>query len=140
MSVEPNEIHVRRRQKIQEDKDFTSARISESARYIGFGLAAATMAFLSSDASFPHKMSTRFGPFLLLAAALGCLTIVLDYLQYLFAYKSSEDAGRNKDGGYLYLNQSSYYRARRWFFAGKQLSAFFGAAVFIVVLLSAMAG
>ena len=138
MNAEPNEIHVRRRQKIQEDKDFTSARISESVRYIGFGLAAISVAFLTSDASFPKKMISHYEGVVLLVSAFGCLAIVLDYLHYLCGYLSSEEAGRNKEGDFGYLTRSRFYRARRWFFATKQIVAVCGALIFIIVLLSAI--
>jgi len=60
MNDEPNDLHARRRRKIQEDKDFTSARVSESARYIGFGLAAITVAFLTSDSTFAKKIVAQY--------------------------------------------------------------------------------
>ncbi len=140
MNAEPNEMHIRRRQRIQEDKDFTSARISESVRYIGFGLAAVTMVFLTSDANFPKKVLAHYQSFVLLCSAFGCVTIVLDYLHYLVGYLSSEEADRNRDGDFGYLTQSNFYRARRVFFVGKQFTAMFGALVFKVVLISAMPG
>jgi hypothetical protein len=139
MNAEPNEVHLRRRQKIQDDKDFTSARISESARYIGFGLAALTMAFLTSDAAFPKQLIARYEGYILLASAFGCLTIVLDYLHYLTGYISSEAAGQNKEGDFGYLTQSTFYKARRWFFIAKQIVALSGAMIFIIVLLTAIA-
>jgi hypothetical protein len=139
MTAEPNELHVRRRQKIQDDKDFTSARISESVRYIGFGLAAITMALLTSDASFPKRLISHFEGFVLFASALGCLAIVLDYLQYVCGYLASEDAGRNREGDYGYLTQSPSYKARRLLFVSKQIVAIVGAGIFIVILLTALA-
>jgi hypothetical protein len=139
MNAEPNEIHLRRRQKIQEDKDFTSARISESARYIGFGLAAITMALVTSDATFPKRLMSHFEAFILFASALGCLAILLDYLHYVCGYLASEDAGRNREGDYGYLTQSTFYKARRWFFVSKQIVAIVGAVIFIVILLSTLA-
>lgn len=139
MNAEPNDIHLRRRQKIQEDKDFTSARISESARYIGFGLAAITMALITSDAALPKRMMSHYEGFVLFASALGCLAILLDYLHYVCGYLASEDAGRNREGDYGYLTQSGFYRARRWFFVSKQIVAILGAVIFITVLLTAVA-
>ena len=139
MNAEPNDLHVRRRQKIQEDKDFTSARISESTRYVGFGLAALTVAMLTSDAAFPKRLIANFEWFVVVASALGCLTIILDYLHYLFGYLASEQAADNRDGDYGYLTQSGYYRARRYFFLAKQITALVGAVSFVVILLSAMA-
>jgi hypothetical protein len=138
MNAEPNDIHLRRRQKIQEDKDFTSARISESSRYIGFGLAALTMALLTSDAEFPKRIMMHYEGFILCASAFGCVAIVLDYLHYLFGYLASEDAGRNRDGDYGYLTQSTFYKARRWLFVSKQIVALLGAGIFIIVLLTAI--
>jgi hypothetical protein len=139
MNAEPNEIHLRRRLKIQEDKDFTSARISESARYIGFGLAAVTVALVTSDAAFPKRLMTHYEIFILLSSAFGCLAIVLDYLHYVCGYLASEDAGRNREGDFGYLTQSTFYKARRWFFVSKQIVAMLGALTFIVILLTAMA-
>ena len=39
---------------------------------------------------------------------MGCLTVVFDYLQYLFGYLASEQAGRNRTGDYGYLTQSFF--------------------------------
>jgi hypothetical protein len=140
MNDEPNELHVRRRQKIQDDKDFGSSRVSESARYIGFGLAAATIALLTSDAAFAKKIIVSNEGLILAASSFGCATILLDYFQYISAYLSSEEAGQNKDGGYQYLTQSFWYRVRRWFFWTKQWSAVIGAVIFISVLLVTIHG
>ena len=140
MNDEPNDLHVRRRQKIQEDKDFTSSRVSESARYIGFGLAAATIAFLTSDAAFAKKIIVNYESWILVASSFGCATILFDYFHYICGYLSSEDAGQNRAGDYGYLTQSYLYRARRWFFWAKQCSAVIGAMIFIGVLLVAIRG
>jgi hypothetical protein len=135
MNDEPNDLHIRRRQKIQEDKDFASSRVSESARYIGFGLAAATIAFLTSDAVFTKKIMASYEGWILVASAFGCATILFDYFQYVCGYLSSEEAGRNRAGDYGYLTQSYLYRARRWFFWAKQCFAVIGAVMFIGILL-----
>lgn len=138
MNAEPNELHIRRRQKIQEDKDFTSARVSESARYIGFGLGAASVAFLTSDAAFSRMLISNYKTGVMAAAAFGCLTILLDYFHYILGYMSSEQAGRNSAGDYGYLTGSGLYRSRRWFFWLKQFTAVLGALIFIAVLVLAI--
>lgn len=138
MNAEPNELHALRRKRIQDDKDFTSGRISESARYVGFGLAALTVAFLTSDASFPKKLIVQSGQYILFASALGCLTILFDYLHYVTGYLASEQAAQNRSGDFGYVTDSTYYRARLWFFVAKQITAVVGAVTFIAVLLKAM--
>lgn len=138
MNAEPNELHQLRKKRIQDDKDFTSSRISESTRYLGFGLAAVAMALLTSDAAFPKKLMAAHPTPVILAAALGCLTIFADYLHYLFGYLASDEAARNRDGDFGYLTQSIYYRARRWFFYSKQIFAALGFLFLITALLSAL--
>jgi hypothetical protein len=139
MNVDSDEeIRTRRKLKAQEDKDFTSARISESARYIGFGLAAVSMGLLTSDATFPKHLIGHYGGFIIVVSAFGCVTILLDYLHYVFGYLASEAAAANKDGNFVYLTKSSFYRCRRGFFVAKQIVALAGAVMFIIVLLTAI--
>jgi hypothetical protein len=138
MNAEPNDLHKQRKDRIQNDKDFTSARISESARYVGFGLAALSMAFLTSDARLPRAIMASYGSWIIFAAALGCATIFLDYLHYWFGYQASEQAWRNVDGDFGYRTETFFYRARRWCFTGKQITATMGALCVIVVLLMSL--
>jgi hypothetical protein len=138
MNSEPKELHLRRKQKIQEDKDFTSARISESARYVGFGLAALTVAMLTSDAAFPKRLIAAHGNFVILASAFGCITVISDYLHYLFGYYASEEAAGNVSGDFGYRTQSLFYKLRRGFFWTKQIFAVVGACIFIAILLLTM--
>jgi hypothetical protein len=96
------------------------------------------MALLTSDAEFPKRIMMHYEGFIPCASAFGCVAIVLDYLHYLFGYLASEDAGRNRDGDYGYLTQSTFYKARRWLFVSKQIVALLGAGIFIIVLLTAI--
>ena len=94
--------NLRRKKTAQDDKDFTSSKISEQVRVIGLGLAALTMYFLTSEFEFAKHVIKDYRLFVLAISAIGCLVVLCDYLQYLAGYRASDEATQNRDGGFRF--------------------------------------
>src|SRR4051812_22380190 len=94
MSAAPRTLEQDKK-RIQDDKDFTSQRMSDDTRYIGFGLSALTLALLTSSSKFAIELMENYRLFILLSSFFGCLAIFFDYLHYYFGYKSDEEAYQN---------------------------------------------
>ncbi|MDH5524738.1 MAG: hypothetical protein OEY01_12195 [Desulfobulbaceae bacterium] len=118
------------RKKVLDEKFKVSSRISDLSRYIGFGLVAIVYTILTSDSVAITKLYGNKNTLILVAACLGAVTIVLDYVQFLAGYFSVQEALENEAGQYKYNNQSIAYTARNFAFWAKQTSALFGAIIF----------
>ena len=89
----------KRREKVLEQKQEITARVSESSRAIAFGTLASGYALLIAQ----EKLVSLFHPVrqgLLVAALMALITIVLDALQYLFAYINVQQALAHPQQGY----------------------------------------
>ena len=71
---------------------------------------------------------------LLIIAALGAVTILFDYLQFVGGYNAVEAALKNKDDSYSYDPKSCWYRLRNIAFWIKQVTALLGALILIIVI------
>ena len=124
-----------RRAKQRENQNFFSEKLSDLARYMGFGLAAAAFTLLSSDSTFAKKLAETADALLVLAAAFGCLTVLFDYLQLFCGWRCASIAAENESNEYRMNTQSSRYRTFQFgFFYGKQFLAFAGAVILIVAI------
>ena len=88
-----------RREKVLEQKQEVTARVSESSRSIAFGTLASCYALLIAQ----EKLVSLFHPvrqWLLVAALMALITIVLDALQYLFAYINIQQALAHPEQGF----------------------------------------
>ena len=88
-----------RREKVLEQKQEVTARVSESSRSIAFGTLASCYALLIAQ----EKLVSLFHPVrqgLLVAALMALITIVLDALQYLFAYINIQQALAHPEQGF----------------------------------------
>lgn len=128
-----------RRNAVLEEKRNVSSKISELSRYIGFGLVAVVYTILTSDSEHVIRIYECYTFLLLLGAALGAATIILDYLQFVGGYLAVDSALKNVNGGYQYNDKSFWYRVRVVAFWLKQGTAFVGAfTLMIVIALSAL--
>lgn len=118
------------RAKVLEEKRHVSSRISDLSRYIGFALVAVVYAILTSDSAVISKLYGSRTTILLVAAAFGAVTVVLDYLQFLAGYFSVQAALRNETGAYKYNDKSISYQARSIAFWAKQAFAVVGSLIF----------
>ena len=73
-------------------------------------------------------------PLLVAIAAFGCVTILLDYLQYVFGYLASGQAQHNIAGGFRYDTKSFFYRVRSLCFFVKQGCCIAGTVLFIAAI------
>lgn len=124
--MDPKEM----REKVLEQKELVSSRISDLSRYVGFGLVAVVYATLTSEDSAAGQLFTTQQTKLLIAAGFGALAILFDYLQFFAGYLSVQKALKNEAGGYQYDDNSAWYWIRSIMFWAKQLMAVLGTAIF----------
>jgi hypothetical protein len=124
-----------KRKSILEEKRYVSSKISDLCRYIGFGLVAVVYSLLTSDSDVVIKLYEKHITFLLIVAAFGVSTIVLDYLQFLGGYYAVNSALKNEEGEFLYDDNWFSYKLRRWAFYAKQVTTIFGALLLLFSLL-----
>lgn len=109
--------------KIQEDKDFTTNRLSEQSRYISFGVLAVVFSLLSSDSGMWKKFQTDYKTIALCGALLAIASILLDFFQYIFGYFASCKAAGGCNPSYKYQKSWVSYRLRMACFWAKQGAA-----------------
>ena len=114
-------------QKRLEQKTTVTSRLSESTRFVAFGIVAWVFAVQASDASFSKSYVLSYEGWINLAGALAVLSIACDYLQYLCAYFSVEHALKRKDQAYKFNRRHPSYLLQNLFFWIKQLSVGAGA-------------
>lgn len=118
-------------QRIGHKTDVT-VRISETSRFIGFGVVAWVFAQHSSSAAFSLSYVSDFGVFVRVAGVLGFVLILFDYLQYLAALAVVRRALKNEKGSYAY--DQTYWAARLqgFFFWSKQFSVLTASLIVVV--------
>jgi hypothetical protein len=119
-----------------EEKRLVTARISETTRYIGFGLLAIFYAIISSHDPFPAHLNTGYPSALRVMALCGVVAVLFDYLQYLFGRRAVQRALDRKDKPFTYNRAWPSYRARQACFWIKQGGALLGAVIFLSVLVA----
>jgi hypothetical protein len=127
-------------QKIIDDLDFASNRLSEQVRTIAFGVLAIAWVFLAGGSDAP---AVKVAPeaLALLCAAGGAIAVLLaDYFQFLCAYCLSarllKEAEARPKVVPKYKYNSFLYLARNFFFWLKQLICIAS----VIVLLYAIVG
>lgn len=85
--------------KYRENQDYFSSKISELARYIGFGLVAVAFGLLSSDSVFAKALVAKSAHALSWAGLLGAATVLVDYVHLLMGWWSNTQAANNDKGG-----------------------------------------
>ena len=130
-SLDPKE----REKRVKEDKDFTSQKIGDLARNIGYGVLAICFTLLTSNAQFSEYLTKRNGVELRVAAILAIASVLFDYLQYLAGYIDS--ARVMNSASYKYSKISPFYIARKIFYWAKQLFAVLAALVLLITVVGA---
>lgn len=121
--------------KVLEEKRHVTQKISDLARYIGFGLCAVVFGLLMSDSAYAQNLIALELLPLFGAGILGLITVSFDYLQFVFAYKNVQQALKNETGGYEYPLTCSHC-LRSFFFLAKQYSAVVGVALLLYSLIA----
>ena len=116
-----------RRKNQRENQNFFSEKISELSRYIGFALAALGFALVSDQTELFSRLDTTWQSATVLATLLGCVVIVLDYVQYVFGWFAASNAANNEAAGYQHSKRGKLFRfLQSSAFYLKQLSAIIG--------------
>jgi hypothetical protein len=116
-----------RRKNQRENQNFFSDKISELSRYIGFALAALGIAFFLDQADLFSRLDPKWQSATLVATLLGCLVIMLDYVQYAFGWFAASNAANNEAGGYEHSTRGKVFRfLQSSAFYLKQLGALIG--------------
>ena len=104
--------------RLYSEKSVHSSRISESCRYIGFGLLAFYYGLVTDKDTPEHDSIILIGVF-------GLFTLIADYLQYLGGYYSVQHALKHPKRNYV--KSSVAYRVWEGMFWVKQETAIAGA-------------
>ncbi|WP_170335423.1 hypothetical protein [Ruegeria arenilitoris] len=99
-----------RRKNQRENQNFFSLKISELSRYIGFALAALGIALVSDQAELFSRLDPKWQNATLLATLLGCVVVMLDYVQYAFGWFAASNAANNVAGGYQHSKRGKVFR------------------------------
>jgi hypothetical protein len=122
------------REAIKQRRTDVSARVSETTRYIGFGLLATFYAIISGNDAFFVDLRSNWPLPLRLMALCGAVTILLDYLHYVFGYLTTERVLDRPDKKPLYNTAWPTYRAEIFCFWAKQVAAFAGCCLLIFLV------
>jgi hypothetical protein len=116
-----------KRHDILQQKQEVTARVSETTRYVGFGLLAVYYALRTANDGYAQTLAQEHPVLVGLVGLSGLVAIILDYLQYFFGSRSVNDALQRESLDYNTASVS--YRGRAITFALKQWAAVFGAAL-----------
>jgi hypothetical protein len=124
--------------KICEDLEFLSGKISDLTRTISLSVLALVWLFIAGGNDAPTLGASPNHGLLLLAGLCVLLSLLADYLQFVFGYASSKEvlamAEASDSRQAKYPKTSTLYRARSFLFWLKQLFALAA----LVVLLAAV--
>lgn len=115
-----------------EQKGVVTSRLSETTRFVAFGIVAWVFAVQASDAEFSTSYVSSYEIWVNLAGVLAVISIASDYFQYLSAYLSVKHALTRKNEGYKYNKNHPSYFFQLCFFALKQISVGTGALIVVV--------
>lgn len=123
------------KKELQDNADFYSARISETSRFVGFGL----LAIFYAVKVGPVDSLSSNNCLVTLVGVFGAFAVFFDYLQYVSGYAMIRNAQKNPPhyaygsgfwGGVLFA-------AKSWFFGLKQTAAVLGSVSVILLVLGA---
>jgi hypothetical protein len=124
----------RKRLDLIAQKQSVTGRISETTRFVGFGLLAVYFAIRTADSGFAAGLNAKHPRLLLLMGICGLTAILLDYLQYWFGSWAVAEAMRRESLDYD--PESLWYKARGATFVLKQAAAIAGALFLIIIFAS----
>lgn len=125
------------RAELDAEKDYYSSRLSETSRFVGFGLLASYYALAVSP---PNAFNANEW-LLMIVGLFGAFAVLFDYLQYVFGYAMARAAHRKggEAGPYTYNEglAAILFGFKTIWFVAKQLAAGLGAAALIVLIVCA---
>jgi hypothetical protein len=119
------------RTKTLDEKRHVSQKLSDLIRYISFGIIAACYSLFTSETKIILEILARYKFHLSVATEFAILSIAIDYLQFLFAYLSTNKALRNQNN--LYDKSSICYQWRGYCFHLKQGTTLIAIGFFLYV-------
>ena len=125
------EKHIARKQRL-EQKSAVTMRLSETTRFVAFGIIAWVFAVQSSDAEFSKSYISGYEIWVNAAGVLAIFSIASDYFQYLSAYFSVKHALTRKSEGYQYNKNHAAYLLQLTFFIIKQIAVGLGAVIVVL--------
>ncbi len=125
-------------EKICEDLEVVSGKISDLTRTIALSVLALVWLFIAGGDDAPTLRSSPNSGLLLLAGFLVLLSLLSDYLQFVFGYANSKEvlevAEASEARQAKYNQKSVLYRARSILFWLKQLFALSALAVLLIAV------
>lgn len=126
----------KRLENVRKEQDVYSGKVSETSKYIGYGLVAAAFSLLSRATEFSKGMEPFADNLLVLSAICGCITVSLDYLQMFMGWLAASQAANNKDDDYKQtVFGEKLKKVLNISFYSKQGVAFIG-VIFLLIALS----
>jgi len=110
-----------------EQKTVVTSRLSETTRFVAFGIVAWVFAVQASDAEFSKTYIQAYEIWINTTGALAVISIASDYFQYLCAYLSVKHALSRKGQGYKFNRNHPAYFLQTAFFIVKQVAVGLGA-------------
>jgi hypothetical protein len=124
-----------RRSRILEELSYSSSKISDLSRIVGFGLVGLIYVFSLSSSPIAQRILLGHWGWIFALSIIGAIVLFLDYLQSLFSYIDNLNAlNRIDDLDEKLYTSSITYRLRNLMFFLKQIIAFFGVIIFVVLL------
>jgi hypothetical protein len=124
-----------RRKTINDQSDIYSLKITEMTRTVGYGLAGLFLVFSLSNSEFAIGVMHRFKFGVAALSVIGCMVILLEYLQYKTAIRALDEAESFADdpsAGELFATKIA---ARiTMYFKYKQYLALVGGSGFILLM------
>lgn len=124
--------------KVLEQLDKMSSKVSDQIRYIGYGLAGACFSLLISNSIFALYTVKEHRVLLVICAIFGCMAVFSDIAQYMMGYLNALKArdNGNKSNDFSYPDTDCTYKLRNAFFYLKLLFSLLGAIILIFLLIT----
>ena len=133
---------IKAKERVLSDLNSSTERISETTRYIGYGLSLLTFTLYSSESELAGSLLKDYRTLILWSSCFGVATVLSDYLQFLSAYFSSlstyESHKGSEDSDWKYPEKSFLRKARFGLFYAKQFFAVIGLVLLIIAFVSAL--
>lgn len=128
--------------KICEDLEYLSGKISDLTRTISLSVLALVWLFIAGGANAPALRAAPSHGLLLLSGLFVLLSLLSDYLQFIAGYANSKKvlgvAEASTDQQATYDPTSALYRVRSWLFWVKQLFALASLVLLLVAVAAAI--
>jgi len=125
---------AKRLENIRKEQDSYSSKVSETSRYIGYGLVAAAFSLLSRATEFSKGMEPFADNLLIWSAICGCVAVSLDYLQMLMGWLAASQAANNKPDYEPTKLGGTFVKILNVAFYGKQAVAVVGVIFLLIAI------